>query len=161
MSTRFRVIYPYFKNSHNFVSLILIKKNQYPSFSVFLLYSPYIKEIVSSTSSHQPILTILFLSYSTKTKKRNQFTYSLTFLLYLERIVSSTLPPSSNLIFVREKTIYQKFRQQRHYVREKRKKKETRATGRGSTGRSHRIINSRDKRAMIRVQRRKHVHEGS
>ena len=38
-------------------------------FELFFYYIPYIKGIVSSTSSHQPILTILFLSYSTKTKK--------------------------------------------------------------------------------------------
>lgn len=102
MSTRFRVIYLYFKNSHNFVSLI--KKNQYPSFSnCFSIIFPISKE-----SCHQLRVINLFSQFCSshtqpKQKRKLIYLFFNLFPLYLERIVSSTLPPSSNLIFVREK----------------------------------------------------------
>lgn len=107
MSTRFRIIYLYFNNSHNFVSLILIKKNQYPSFSnCFSIIFPISKE-----SCHQLRVINLFSQFCSshtqpKQKKRKSiylFFNPLHFPYIIERIVSSTLPPSSNLIFVREK----------------------------------------------------------
>lgn len=82
MSTRFRIIYLYFKNSHNFVSLI--KKNQYPSFSncfsiIFPLYQRNrVINFESSTYSHNSVPLIL-----NQNKKGNQFTYSLTHYISL------------------------------------------------------------------------------
>lgn len=100
MSTRFRVIYPYFKNSHNFVSLILIKKNQYPSFSncfsiIFPLYQRNrVINFESSTYSHNSVPLIL---NQNKKKKSIYLFFNISLISRKNRVVNSAAFEQPNL----------------------------------------------------------------
>ena len=105
------VIYLYFKNFYNFLSLIFIKEKQYPTLRILLpiifplyqvinLILSILEEFSQFCFSHTYnqnkkrnqftfICISLILSYLTKTKKRNQFTYYI-FLISKGNSLSST-----------------------------------------------------------------------